>query len=160
MIRQVNEELAKIYAWVNAKKLSLNIDKTNFMLFMPKCSSHCADHIDINQTRIQEEKETKFLDVIIDNKLKWSAHIKSFSKNLLKVLVSYWNQEKFSVMRPFYHCTTHLYYPYLSYCIHVWGKAYNTHLNDLIVLQNKAMRIINGVSSRINMDNEKRIFWL
>ena len=80
MIRQVNEELAKIYAWVNANKLSLNIDKTNFMLFMPKYSSYCADHIVINQTRIQEVKETKFLGVIIDNKLKWSAHIKYISK--------------------------------------------------------------------------------
>ena len=154
MIRQVNEELAKIYAWVNANKLSLNIDKTNFMLFMSKYSSHCADHIDINQTRIQEEKETKFLGVIIDNKLKWSAHIKYISKNLPKVLVSYWNQERFSVMRPFYQCTTHLYYPYLSCCIHVWGNAYNTHLNDLIVQQNKAMRIINGVPPRTNMDND------
>ena len=57
-------------------------------------------------------------------------------------------------MRPFYHCTTHLYYPYLSYCIHVWGKAYCTYLNDLIVLQNKAMRIINGVPPRTNMDND------
>ena len=43
-------------------------------------------------------------------------------------------------------------YPYLSYCIHVWGKAYNTHLNDLIVLQNKAMRIISGVPPRTNID--------
>ena len=43
-------------------------------------------------------------------------------------------------------------YPYLSYYIHVWGKAYNLHLNDLIVLQNKAMRIINGVPPRTNMD--------
>ena len=33
MIRQVNEELAKIYAWVNANKLSLNIDKTNFFVY-------------------------------------------------------------------------------------------------------------------------------
>ena len=32
-------------------------------------------------TRIQEIKETKFLGVIIDNKLKWSAHIKYISKN-------------------------------------------------------------------------------
>ena len=109
MIRQVNEELAKIYAWVNANKLSLNSDKTNFMLFMPKYSSHCADHIVINQTRIQEVKETKFLGVIIDNKLKWSAHVKYISKKSPKVLVSYWNQEKFSVMRPYYHYTTHLY---------------------------------------------------
>ena len=43
-------------------------------------------------------------------------------------------------------------YPYLHYCIHVWGKAYNTHLNDLVVLQNKAMRIISGVPPRTNMD--------
>ena len=84
MIRQVNEELAKIYACVNANKLSLNIDKTNFMLFMPKYSSHCADHIVINQTRIQEVKETKFLGVIIDNKLKWSAHIRYISKKNAK----------------------------------------------------------------------------
>ena len=41
MIRQVNEELAKIYTWVNANKLCLNTDKTNFMFFMPKYSSHC-----------------------------------------------------------------------------------------------------------------------
>ena len=34
----------------------------------------------------------------------------------------------------------------------VWGKAYNIHLNDLIVLQNKAMRMINGVPPRANMD--------
>ena len=43
-------------------------------------------------------------------------------------------------------------YPYLHYCIHVWGKAYNTHLNDLVVLQNKAMRIISDVPPRTNMD--------
>ena len=48
-----------------------------------------------------------------------------------------------------YHCFV---YPYLHYCIHVWGKAYDTHLNDL-VLQNKAMRIISGVPPRTNMDN-------
>ena len=43
-------------------------------------------------------------------------------------------------------------YPYLSYCIHVWGKAHTIHLNDLVVLQNKAMRIINGVPPRTNID--------
>ena len=36
MIRQINEEMVKIYAWVNTNKSSLNIDKTNFMLFMLK----------------------------------------------------------------------------------------------------------------------------
>ena len=41
-------------------------------------------------------------------------------------------------------------YPYLNYCIHVWGKAYNVHIHDLIVLQNKAVRIVHGVPPRTN----------
>ena len=43
-------------------------------------------------------------------------------------------------------------YPFLSYCIHVWAKSNDTHLNALIVLQNKAMRIISGVPLRTNID--------
>ena len=89
MIRQINEEIAKIYAWANANKLSLNIDKIYFMMFMPIGFSYCADYIVINQTRIQEVKETKFLVVIIDNKLKWSALISYISKKISKGIGSY-----------------------------------------------------------------------
>ena len=96
---------------------SLNIDKTKFMLFTPKNFSLCTDDIVINQIKIQEVKETNCLGVIIDN----------FDNETLLSL---------------YHCFV---YPYLPYCIHEWGKAYNTHLNDLVVLYNKAMRIISGV---------------
>ena len=84
MIRQVNEEMAKIYAWVNANRLSLSIYKTNFMLFTPKNFSRCTDDITINQIKIQEVKETQFLGVIIDNKLKWSSHIMYISKKIAK----------------------------------------------------------------------------
>ena len=49
MIWQINEEMAKIYAWVNANKLSLNIDKTNFIMFIPKGFSYCADYIVITK---------------------------------------------------------------------------------------------------------------
>ena len=38
--------------------------------------------------------------------------------------------------------------PYLSYCIHIWGNAYQTHLQKLHVLQNKIVRIIAGVPRR------------
>ena len=148
MIRQINEEMVKIYAWVNANKLSLNIDKTNFMLFMPKSFSQCTDHI--YQTRIQEVKETKFLGVIIDNKLKWSAHIMYISKKISKGIGIILKARKVFNMETLLSLYHTFVYPYLSYCIHVWGKAYNTHLNDLIVLQNKAMLIISGVPSRTN----------
>ena len=34
----------------------------------------------------------------------------------------------------------------------MWGKAYNVHIHDLIVLQYKAVRICHGVSPRTNAD--------
>ena len=34
IVSEINKEIANIYAWVKANKLSLNIDKTNFMLFI------------------------------------------------------------------------------------------------------------------------------
>ena len=119
MIRQINEEMAKIYA----NKLSLNIDKSNFMMFMPKGFSYCADYIVINQTRIQEVKETKFLAVIIDNKLKWSAHISYINKKISKGIgIILKSRKVFSneTLLSLYHTFV---YPYLSYCIHMCGKA-------------------------------------
>ena len=44
-------------------------------------------------------------------------------------------------------------YPHLNYCIHVWGKAYETHLYHLIVLQIKAIRKPNGGPPRTNVDS-------
>ena len=38
--------------------------------------------------------------------------------------------------------------PYITYCIHVWGKAAATHLDKIHRLQKKIVRIINGVPPR------------
>ena len=50
------------------------------------------------------------------------------------------------------HSIFTLVHPCLNYCIHVWGRAYNTHLKDLFVLRNKVIRIINGVPPRTNTE--------
>ena len=101
----------------------------------------------------EDDNETKFLGVIIDNKLNWSPHIMHISKKIaegigiiLKARKVFDNETLFSLYYTFI-------YPYLNYCIHVWGKAYDTHLHHLIVLQNKAIRIINGIPPRTNVDN-------
>ena len=44
------------------------------------------------------------------------------------------------------HCLKSLYYtfayPYLTYCIHVWGSACITHLDPLVKIQKRLIRII------------------
>ena len=54
LVQKMNIEMEKLYSWVKAKKLSLNIDKTNCMLFTQKHFSRSMGNIYINGTCIIE----------------------------------------------------------------------------------------------------------
>ena len=40
------------------------------------------------------------------------------------------------------------FYPYLTYCNHVWGSTYTTHTMKLFIVQKKVIRIIYGIKRR------------
>ena len=128
IVCQINQEIKIIYSWVKANKLSLNIDKTNFMLFTPKRFSRAIDALLIDGKRIMEVSETPFLGVIIDNKLNWKPHIRHVCTKVAKGIGiilkarKVFNHETLSTL---YYTFV---YPYLNNCIHVWGKAYTTRI--------------------------------
>ena len=80
----VNNELSKMIEWLNANRLSLNIDEANFMIFRPKGKKESCPTIHINGSSIQEVDDVKFLGIIIDNKLNWIEHIKCISRKITK----------------------------------------------------------------------------
>ena len=43
-------------------------------------------------------------------------------------------------------------YPYLCYCIEIWGSTYNTHLTSLYNIQKRALKIIFSLPIRTNTD--------
>ena len=62
----LNSELNKLSTWFKANKLSLNLKKTNFMLFKPRQKRyHFPMQICINEKRIDQVKETVFLGVVL-----------------------------------------------------------------------------------------------
>ena len=71
----INDELCRISAWLKVNKLSLNIKKTHYMIFTTKKLHTCTISLNIDGHPITEVSKTKFLGVIIDNKLKWNEHI-------------------------------------------------------------------------------------
>ena len=63
----LSSELNKLSTWFKANKHSLNLKKTNFMLFKPRRKSyHFPMQICINEQRIEQVEETVFLGVILD----------------------------------------------------------------------------------------------
>ena len=78
LITRFNSELVNIVNWLNANRLSLNIDKTNFMIFRPKNKDDVNPGIIINGTRITQVHKAKFLGVFIYDKLNWSDQTISY----------------------------------------------------------------------------------
>ena len=43
-------------------------------------------------------------------------------------------------------------YPYLSYCIEVWGNSYQTHLSSIFIIQKRAIRLLSFAPYRAHTD--------
>ena len=80
--RHVNTQLAKVSEWLLANKLSLNVSKSNFLIISPK--SNKPINRSINNEKLKEENYTKYLGIIIDEKLSWKQHIKQVNIKLSK----------------------------------------------------------------------------
>ena len=75
IIDQINYELFLVLKWGRANKLSVNIDKTKFMIFSRNRCTIKHIPLKIDNILIDQVEQTKFLGAILDNKLKWKKHI-------------------------------------------------------------------------------------
>ena len=140
---KLNNELNLISTWLRANKLSLNIDKTNYVVFhSPQRKLHYNMNISISNKQIENENQVKYLGLFIDCHLSWKPHVHELAKKisrgigLLSKIKRYVN---LNILRQLYHC---LVYPFLTYALTVWGNTYITTLKPLIILQKRAVRII------------------
>ena len=83
---QANACLEELDLWFVANRLSLNIEKTCYTLFTPRnmVDDNYLLNIKINNQSISKVANCKYLGIIIDEKLKWEAHIDSLYKKLIK----------------------------------------------------------------------------
>lgn len=65
MFHNMNIELEKIVTWLNANKLSLNVTKTQYMVFRAQRSRFVSNnHLEINGTRLE----------YVEYQISWSKH--------------------------------------------------------------------------------------
>ena len=81
----LNEELDKVDIWLRANRLTINLKKTHYMLFHRTIiKNNLHQDITISGSSLTCKKSTKFLGVIIDNKLNWSEHIQYVKNKISK----------------------------------------------------------------------------
>jgi Reverse transcriptase (RNA-dependent DNA polymerase)/Endonuclease-reverse transcriptase len=144
----VNSELLSLTYWMDANKLSLNVKKTNYLLFQNHLENPTNLPIQLYKENIQQVLNMKILGVYIDNKLNWKPHLNQLDRKLsstLFVLRKIRNQLNTKIALSIYNA---LIYSSLQYGILLWGRTYPTSLKHIQVLQNKCLKCCLGLPSR------------
>jgi len=145
LVDNLNQELTCVNNWFMANKLSLNIDKTNYILFTNRQKKIDSSELTVllNGKSVNRVVSTKFLGVVIDEHLKWSYHISSVESKVAKN-VGLLAKLKYVLPRPLLLMLYNsLILPYLSYCSIIWANENNINkLKKITILQNKSVRII------------------
>ena len=141
LCKTVSKELDKLNVWFAVNKLSLNVSKTNFILFGNRKYNEDID-ITINNVKIDRVYVTKFLGVLIDSNLNWKEHIDSINNKISKSIAIIYRASKILNTDSLYTLYCTLILPYLTYCIENWGNTHESNLNKIFLKQKRVIRII------------------
>ena len=145
-----NKLLKCLQNYMILNKLHVNMSKCCFMHFKPsKCATpeNICDpelRLEIDGFAIKKCNQTRFLGVIIDEKLNWDAHIKYLKRKLnysMSTLYRIMDGIPKELHRNLYYT---LFESHLSYCISVWGGATKYRIQSLWTTQKQCIRILFG----------------
>ena len=148
-----NKVLDAIYWYMYANKLHINHDKVFYIQFKPK-GNKAVFELESNNYELylpskpnkplKQVKETKFLGIIIDEKLSWVPHVDYLCKKL-KTCVGIINRIRDNIPASMYKSIYHtLFESHLSYGITVWGGISTNRKKPLFILQKLCIRILFG----------------
>ena len=80
----LNNELHKVSTWLDANKLSISTKETHFMVFHRSRIKTNDVNVIMQQNIIERVNSTKFLGLIIDDKLKWHEHIQQVTHKIAR----------------------------------------------------------------------------
>ena len=130
------------FSWCCANRLSINISKTNMMLFSNILTPLDIADVFMNNKKIEYASSTRFLGVIIDDKLKFNLHINAITKKISKNIGVLYKLKQYLPCETLLSVYRSIIEVYINYCNLLFGNASYTHLSPLVVAQKKAIRIV------------------
>ena len=143
-----NKVLEFVYRYMKCNLLHINFKKCCYMHFTPNRNDIVPNDgtllLTLNGSVIKRVIETKFLGVIIDDKLKWQSHT-SYLNSKLKCEIGKLHRMKSCIPKHLYKDIYHtLFESHLSYGISSWGGISQNKLKPLFITQKKCVRVMFG----------------
>ena len=150
--RIINKELRKINDWLIINRLSLNIKKTNFIIFHSfKKNLNKKVTLIFGRKAIKECLSIKYLGIICDSTLRWKEHCNKITSSISRATGILYKIRPFVKKETLIMLYYSLVFPHLIYGIEVWGSAMQTYSSRIHLMQKKLVRMISRKDVR--MDN-------
>ena len=122
----LNNELQRVYSWLNANKLSLNVRKTKYMTFRKYEKNHIGKlNLRISNDTIEHVNEFNFLGLHLNSKLNWDTHANIIEKRISRAVGIIIKMQLIfhgTVLLSIYNA---LILPHINYCLLSWGVRYS-----------------------------------
>ena len=140
-------ELKKLQNWFALNKLSLNVTKSNFMVFGKKFSSRDCQ-VTINEFKIDRVYVTKFLGVKIGAELSWKPHTIEVKNKVYKSLAILKKVKKSLSKDTMLKVCSAIVQSQLQYCVEIWENCSKVLLSPIIKTQKVAIRLVCNLGHR------------
>ena len=140
-----NKEFKNVQNYINANQLSLNLDKTKFMLFYPKSVKKPDKQFDLkaDDHHFEETDELKFLGIPIQKDLKFTIHYEKVVKKMKTGIAALNLVKRQLPIKTKLQIYNALIKPHYEYCCLIWIPSLTQkQLSKIITLQKQALRII------------------
>ena len=145
----VNDELCKLYDWLIANKLALNIKKSSYVIFWSRRKNFkyevnfkIFNHLTNSYTSLGRKTYVKYFGVLIDENLSWKHHILHIASKISTSIAIIARLGHFVPLNTLQHIYRSLSQPYLLYGVAAWGRADKTHRSKILSLQKRALRLM------------------
>ena len=155
--RRITYELSLVNEWLQINKLSINVDKTKYMLFynhQKKVSIYNHLKLDFNGITIKRTKTFNFLGIVINEHLNWTDHITHIA-NKINPIVGLLHRLKYQLPT---HILKMIYNSLILSRFHYGNIIWGGRPGNLIKLNKKALRAISNASYNAHTNPiEKRL---
>ena len=138
----MNFELKHLVNWLKDNKLSLNVSKTELIIFRPRKKPSVNVTIKLDKVKLKTLSSVTYLGIVIDELLSWNKQIDAIANKLSRTIGVLSKLRHFvsrNVNLSVYHS---LFGSHINYGCLVWSFTSKFNLERLTKLQKKCLRIL------------------
>lgn len=145
--------LGNVIHWLRLNLLTLNVEKTNYITFslnnpsqpsenMQIIAHFCSNSLTCNCVSIKRVDSTKYLGIIIDNKLSWQGHIEKTADRIRKLSWLFKHLRHVADTKLLTYIYMTLAQSVVLYCLPIWGGSAKTRFIELERAQRAILKIM------------------